>query len=336
MGDADAEGISPARADFGVVVEDRGHTPTFSLPADWSCEQHSLADLNVTVVAPVPGTAAAHAAYGLPLMTFHDVGLNAATCFASFFAYAHRGGACPVLYNATGHYHVTAPGHGLGAPDLPPESSYLTFEELAQRVRKVVEHFKLKRVIGLGVGAGASVLVHAALELKREFAGLILVSPLFEASGYIERGLALINMPYLRGLGVGPRDKDRFLARWLAPETIETNHDLVAALDENLDRVNVKNVVMFMHAESWRSGLRQRLSSLQSKVLLFTGRESPLRFHTADCYSIIDPSRVSWIDITGGGSLVLEEFPDRVATGISLFLQGFGMYEPGVPQTARV
>jgi protein NDRG1 len=297
--------------------------------------QHSVGYLTVTLVAPVPESSASRSAYGLPLLTFHDVGLTAATCFASFFSYAHRGGSCPELYHATGHYHVTAPGHILGAPDLAAGNAHTSFEALAEQVIAVVEHFRLKRVIGFGVGAGASVLVHAALALERRIAGLILVSPLFQASGYVERAFATFNMPYLRGLGVTRRDKDHFLARWLAPETLETNHDLVAVLDDNLDRVNIRNIVLYMQAEAWRSDLKRRLPSLQSKVLIFTGRESPLRYHTADSYASINPSRASWIDVTGGGSLLLEEFPDHASTGISLFLQGFGVYAPDGPRLQK-
>jgi pimeloyl-ACP methyl ester carboxylesterase len=314
--------------DFDLVVEDRGSVPLFALPDGWASSDHTVGDVSVTVVAPIPDSPAAKRSHGIPVVTFHDIGLSASTCFAAFFSYAHAGKACPEIYAASAHYHITAPGHAPDAPALPASTPFKSFQDLARCVNEVLVHFDVRRAIGLGVGAGASVLTHAALEKPRVFAGLILVSPLFYASSYAERAYAGVDNVTVRGLGLGGHVKERFLGRWLGQETLDSNHDLVAVLNDNLDRLNAGNVSRFMQAEAWRDDLAGRLGVVKAKVLLITGRQSTLRADTDSCFSLFPPAQTSWIDVQEGGALVLEEHPERATEGIRLFMQSFGAYEP--------
>lgn len=313
---------------FDIVVEDSGTSPVFALPAQWTCEEKQVGDLSVTVVQPLQGSEAASHANGIPIVTFHDVGLSASTCFASFFAYAHAAGGCPELYAASAHYHMTAPGCASDAPTLPASHPYQSFADLGGLANSALKELGVTRAIGLGVGAGSSVVAEAARAAPRLWAGLVLVSPLLSASGYLERGLAAADGAYVRGLGLGGRVKDRFLRRWLSPEAVESQNELVAVLDASVDRLNASNVARYMQAEAWRDGLSGHLREIKSKVMLVTGRESQLREDTANGFSELDPTRTSWVDVPGAGGLVHEEVPDRVGTALSLFLQGFGTYDP--------
>jgi pimeloyl-ACP methyl ester carboxylesterase len=312
---------------FDLLVEDSGTCPVFALPAQWSAEERQVGYLSVTILQPQEGSEAASHANGIPLVTFHDIGLSASTCFASFFAYAHAGGGCPEVYAASAHYHITAPGCVPDAPTLPASFPYQSFADLGTMVNAALGELDVRRAIGLGAGAGSSVIAHAARAEPRLWAGLVLVSPLFNASGYLERGLAVADGAYMRGLGLGGRVKERFLRRWLSPQAIDERDELVSVLDASVDRLNASNVARFMQAEAWRDGLVEHLREIKAKVMLVTGRESTLRQDTADYFSQLDPSRTSWLDVPESGGLVHEEMPERIGTGLSLFLQGFGTYD---------
>jgi pimeloyl-ACP methyl ester carboxylesterase len=311
---------------FDLIVEKSGSSPLFLLPPQWTSEERAVGDLTVTVVAPESGSAAAAKARGIPLVSFHDLGLSASTCFAAFFTYAHAGGACPEVYAASAHYHVTAPGCAPDAPSLPAERPFQSLVDLGAAVNEALAEFGVRRAIGFGVGAGSSVMAEAARAAPTKWAGLVLVSPLFHASGFVERGLAAADGAYVRGLGLGGRVKDRFLRRWLSPAVLEGESELVAVLDASVDRLNAGNVARYMQAEAWREGLAGHLGEIDAKVLLVTGRESALRQDTADCFSQLNPAQTSWLDVPDVGGLVHEEAPDRVARALSLFLQGFGAY----------
>lgn len=313
--------------DFDLVVEGSGTSPVFALPAGWCSAERTVGSLTVTVVEPVAGSEAAKTSNGIPIVTFHDVGLSASTCFASFFTFAHAAGGCPELYGASAHYHVTAPGCAPDAPSLPASFPFKSFGELGADVNAALGELGVRRAIGLGAGAGASVLAESARGAPRLWAGLVLVSPLVSASGYFERGVAVADGAYVRGLGLGGRVKERFLRRWLSQETIDGRREVVSVLDASVDRLNAGNVVRYMEAEAWRDGLVGHLREIKAKVMLVTGRESMAREESADNFCELDPERTTWVDVPGAGGLVHEEVPERVAKGLSLFLQGFGVYE---------
>lgn len=319
--------VDEVTSDFNLVVEDSGTSPVFALPAQWYSEEKTIGDLTVTVVQPQKGSEAAKHANGIPIVTFHDVGLSASTCFASFFTYSHAAGGCPDLYAACAHYHMTAPGCAPDAPSLPATFPFKSFVDLGADVNAALKELGATRAIGLGAGAGASVVAEAARAAPRLWAGLVLVSPLLSASSYYERGLAAADGMYVRGLGLGGRVKERFLARWLSPATIDSRCDVVTILDASVDRLNAGNVLRYMAAEAWRDGLVEHLRAIKAKVMLVTGRESLLREDSAENFSVLDPTRTTWVDVPGAGGLVHEEVPERVAQGLSLFLQGFGVYQ---------
>ena len=307
---------------FEVVVEQQGNALAFEVPEGFRYEQHSVGELEVQVVTPSSSeTSAARA----PIVTFHDVGMNAALCFSAFFSYCRTSGACRELDTATAHYHITAPGHYPDAPPLPNAKYSVT--QLATGVLEVVERFHLQRSIGFGFGIGCTILTQAALNDTNAFAGLVMISPIFYSASLWERTFTGADVIYTQGLGLGRRAKDRFLDRWLSVNARDFNHDLVQHIEDELDRLTASNMANFLSAEANRPDLSGKLKELKMRVLLVTGRDSPLRFHVDDAFSNFNPSKVTWLDVMDQGSFVLEETPDRVAKALALYLQGFGTYE---------
>lgn len=309
---------------FEVVVEQQGHAASFEVPPDWRYDVQTVRNVTVQVMTPPhsdskPGRT--------PIITFHDVGMNAPMCFSTFFNYCRTSGACPELDTAYAHFHLTTPGH---LPDAPNVNDDTTFDivELSKCVEDVIDRFHLRRVIGFGFGIGATILAQAALAQPKRFAGLVMVSPLLFGASFVERTFTSVDAMYTKGLGLGRRMKDRFLDRWLSANSRDFNHDLTHTIEAELDRLNASNMARFITAEVSRPDLSTQLRELKAKILLITGRDSPLRFHTDDCFASFNPEQVTWLDIMDMGSHVMEEEPARVAKALSLYLRGFGEYTP--------
>lgn len=311
---------------FDLFVDGGDNEPGFQAPPGWQSKEHTVAGLGVRVLSRLPDAVESRRrAFGIPIITFHDIGMNAATCFRPFFTFCRMSGSCPELDAAYAHFHITAPGHTHDAPTLPSSTS-VAIPDLVKGVEKVIERFGVTRAIGFGVGIGATILLRAAVALPSTFAGLVLVSPVLFPAGYIERASVAMEAVYARGLGLGRRAKDRFLIRWLSQETCDTNHDLTQIMEDGLDRLNTSNLVRFMSSEAWREDASHIVANVKSKVLLISGKQSPLHHHSAECFASFKPEMTSWLDIDGAGSLLLEENPERVARALSLYLQGFGEY----------
>jgi protein NDRG1 len=114
--------------------------------------------------------------------------------------------SCPeassMLYHNFCIYHVDAPGHEVGAPEIPPDQRLLSVDDLADQVAEVLDFFGLEEVLGLGVTGGAYILTNFALKYRERALGLILVSPLCQAPSWTEwiYNKAMINFLYFCGM----------------------------------------------------------------------------------------------------------------------------------------
>lgn len=310
-----------SEAPFGVSVESEGASSSLHIPPGWTSFSVRLDAAQVDIYEhPTP----TNKSLGPPIITVHDAGMNAASCFGSFFAFCRTPEAgCPELDAAAAHYHITAPGHEPDAPTLRPDEP-LSVDTLVRNVLTVVDRYNLSRVTGFGVGIGAAVLVRAALQRNTKFAGLIMISPLLEPAGVVEKMSVGADGMLSRGFGFGlsRRTKDRFLWRWLKDETREENPTLVQSIEDGLDRLNASNLTRLLTADCWRDDITAELKSIKAKVLVITGKESALRHHAAERFHEFDPEHSSWLDVHDSGSLVHNEYPEQMAQSLSLFLQG--------------
>ena len=69
-------------------------------------------------------------------------------------------------------YHVDAPGQEAGAADMPADYVYPDFDQLAGIVGVVLDHFAIRRCIGLGAGAGGDLLLRYAARNVARFVTL--------------------------------------------------------------------------------------------------------------------------------------------------------------------
>uniref|UniRef100_A0A8C9WAF2 NDRG family member 4 n=1 Tax=Scleropages formosus TaxID=113540 RepID=A0A8C9WAF2_SCLFO len=106
------------------------------------------------------------------ILTYHDVGLNYQLCFSTLFN-------CHEMQEITKHFavcHVDAPGQQTGATQLPPGYQYPTMKQLAGMLGQCK-----RRIVGMGVGAGAYISANFALLFPDLVEGLVLVN--IDASG---------------------------------------------------------------------------------------------------------------------------------------------------------
>ena len=126
-----------------------------------------------------------HGTEGKPaIITFHDIGQNHVSAFQSFLNCSEM---APILEYFT-IYHIDAPGQQQEAVQFPATFVYPSIDDLSEMVSDVVAHFKLKSFVGLGIGAGASVLCRYGLKYPKLVDGLVLINCFSGKSGWVEWG----------------------------------------------------------------------------------------------------------------------------------------------------
>lgn len=317
----------PNPSDFDIVVESAARTEEiFAPPPGWASEVLSYEPLTVRAhTNPTVSTYTDAKTRPPPsILTVPDVGLGDST-FSAFFQFCRRDGACRELQLAPAHYHACLPGHEQNAPNLA-SSSDVSMGAIVGALSQMLAQQDVSRVIGVGIGLGATALLRAASAAPERFAGLVLISPVFEATALSERVSHGAETALARQLGFGlsRRTKDRFLYRWLSDSMIEANASSSTALEEELDHRNPNNVLRILAEDTWREDASSLIKDIRSRVLVVTGKESSLKYHSDNHFAEFDPANSSRLDIVDAGSLIHDEAPDKLAQSLSLFLRGTG------------
>jgi len=235
--------------------------------------------------------------------------------------------------------HVDAPGHeddaGLLASDALRREP-LSMESLAQQLGVVCAQLELPRFIGLGMGAGANVLLRYASDHPRNLAGLILMNPTLKGptrceSLYLAYASLLVRLQH-RADAISILARIHFSGRALAckslPRAYTRSHKVPASVD---------NKLWFLRAWRERDALGPaRLKALRDvPMLCFSAYESagmmlvPNTYPEEDCDSLIEEliceglhTRVSHIRVRGCGNQLAEERAEECLVPMRLFAAG--------------
>jgi len=262
-----------------------------------------------------------------PLLTYHDIGLNHRTCFSIFF---HHPDMFQILKHFT-IYHIDSPGHQDGSP--PPregEAAPTTIPHLGQLVSAVCDHFSIKHAIGMGVGAGATVLLHAAVQQPEHFRALILFGGSGSAPSWTEWGWWKKTLTTMGMFGLTNALREEFLSRYFPSELMEegSNSDLVQSIRLELDKMNAAHLARYMDAYSKRESVLGKLEKSRLNLLLFTVKNSA--WDENDCVDIAAvfkekrDSNVNLIPMEHVGHLMCEQVPQKLVKPIEFFLNGLG------------
>ncbi|XP_043814823.1 protein NDL1 isoform X2 [Manihot esculenta] len=229
-------------------------------------------------------------------------------------------------------YHIDAPGHELGADVISSDVPLLSVDDLADQVAEVLDFFRLKEVLCLGVTAGAYILTLFAMKYKERVLGLILVSPICKAPSWTEwlYNKVLLNLLYLYGMcGVL---KECLIQRYFSKEIrcgmYGAESDIIQGCRRLLNERQSLNVMRFLQAINERHDLTDGLKELQCKTLIFVGESSQFRDESVYMSAKMSKKSCALVEVRACGSLVTEEHPYAMIIPMEFFLMGFGYHRP--------
>ncbi|XP_057956941.1 protein NDL1-like [Malania oleifera] len=262
------------------------------------------------------------------LVTYPDLALSYMSCFQGLFFFPE---ASALLLHNFCIYHISHPGHELGAAAIRP-SSVLSVDDLADQIAEVLDFFGLDAVMCMGVTAGAYILTLFAMKYKQRILGLILVSPLCKAPSWAEwlYNKVVSNLLYFHGMcGIV---KELLLMRYFSKEVRGnaqvTESEIVQACRRLLDERRSSNVLQFVEAINGRPDITEGLKKLQCRSLLFVGENSPFHSEALCMASKLNRRHCALVEVQACGSLVTEEQPHAMLIPLEYFLMGYGFSRP--------
>ncbi|KAI6182290.1 Misexpression suppressor of KSR 2 [Aphelenchoides bicaudatus] len=132
------------------------------------------------------------------IVTFHDLGMDGDNNFQNFFQF----GTIQEIGKQFCIYNINAPGQHIDADPLGENYSFPSMDGLAQIVDTVVNHYDLKKFIGMGVGAGSNVLLRYALKHQNILTALILINADCGVASWLEWGYEKTNLYLLNSKGM--------------------------------------------------------------------------------------------------------------------------------------
>ncbi|KAJ9547906.1 hypothetical protein OSB04_020449 [Centaurea solstitialis] len=269
-----------------------------------------------------------------PLITYPDVALNHMSCFQGLFF-------CPEASSLLLHnfciYHITPPGHELGAPSICADDPTPSVDDLCDQILEVLNHFRLGAVMCLGAMAGAYVLTLFAIRYRDRVTGLILVSPLCKAPSWTEWFYNKLMSNLLYYYGMCSLLKECLLQRYFSKEvrgSLEIpESDIVQACRKLLDERQSGNVLRFLQAIDRRPDITEGLKRLKCRTLIFVGDSSPFHSDALHMTAKLDRRYSALVEVQGCGSMVTEEQPDAMLVSMEYFLTGYGLYKSGSPRS---
>eukprot|EP00091_Calanus_sinicus_P018740 TRINITY_DN4388_c0_g1_i3.p1 TRINITY_DN4388_c0_g1~~TRINITY_DN4388_c0_g1_i3.p1 ORF type:complete len:311 (-),score=97.47 TRINITY_DN4388_c0_g1_i3:236-1168(-) len=188
--------------------------------------------------------------------------------------------------------HVSLPGQVNGAEDLPRDFIFPSMEAIGLNLITVMDHLRIKQVVGLGDGAGANIILRFAMNHPSRVHGVLAIN----TEGVISSGY-----------------KEMFMDI-LSPRTVRPEEEL-----------NTKNVSKYCEAYKKRSEILSKLKRrMKVDVLLLAGVSSTSVGDTEAMHKEITPGLCSIIKLEEVDDPLVEA-PEKVAEALILFCQGQGL-----------
>ncbi|CAK9180001.1 unnamed protein product [Ilex paraguariensis] len=263
------------------------------------------------------------------LITYPDLALNHLSCFQGLFFVPE---AFSLLLHNFCIYHISPPGHELGAAVMSPDEPVLSVDELADQVAGVLDYFGLGAVMCMGVTAGAYILTLFAIKYSQRVLGLIVVSPLCKAPSWTEwlYNKVLSNLLYFYGMSGLVKDLllMRFFSKDVRGGAQVPESDTVQTCRRLLGERQSPNVLRFLEAINGRSDITDGLKKLRCCSLIFVGDNSAFHSEALHMTSKLDRRYSALVEVQACGSVVTEEQPDAMLIPMEYFLTRYGFYRP--------
>jgi len=262
------------------------------------------------------------------VITYHDVGLNYRSCFQGFFNFCGEDS----IWSRLCVYHVNAPCQEEEAPQLSARDIFPSCEQLSEQLEDVCQTFGIKHFFGLGVGTGGRIFLQYAAKHPVAVRGLIIVGSTGRSGGWFAWARGLLDS-YLISYGGNAGGfrwevvREKLMARYFSQKTMEFNFDLVQYHRSLLDSMCPQNVVRFLQSEVSQGDLSTLLKSVQCKVFLILGRDSPLYAESLHMFSCLPAGYGhALLELFDCGILATEEQPEALVKPMTLFFNGYGIF----------
>ncbi|KAJ9538621.1 hypothetical protein OSB04_031354 [Centaurea solstitialis] len=284
-----------------------------------------------------------------PLITYPDLALNHMLCFQGLFF-------CPEAASLLLHnfcvYHISPPGHELGAAAICSDDPIPSVDDLCDQILEVLNYFRAYILTLFAVRLPVNFLDYFR-HIKRRFTamfdrklhffisqmkyrdrvtGLILVSPLCKAPSWTEWFYNKLMSNLLYYYGMCGLLKECLLQRFFSkdvrgnPEIPES--DIVQACRKLLDERQSINVWRYLQAIDKRHDITDGLKKLKCRTLIFVGDSSPFHSEALHMTGKLDRRYSALVEVQVCGSMVAEEQPHAMLIPMEYFLMGYGLYRP--------
>uniref|UniRef100_A0A804P304 Uncharacterized LOC100383387 n=1 Tax=Zea mays TaxID=4577 RepID=A0A804P304_MAIZE len=260
------------------------------------------------------------------LVTYPDIALNYMSCFQGLLF-------CPEAASLLLHnfciYHISPPGHELGAAPISPNAPIPSVDDLADQVADVLDFFGLGSVMCFGVTAGAYILTLFAAKYRERVLGLILVSPLCKGPTWTEWLYSNIQSAVLLWhVWVSEGVPTSAVLQQVRGFSELPESDIVQACKSLLEQRQSMNVWRFVQTMNERYDLSEHIKRLQCRTLIFVGDNSQFHTEAVHLTSKLDRRYCALVEVQACGSLVTEEQPHAMLIPMEYFLMGYGLYRP--------
>lgn len=256
-------------------------------------------------------------------LTVHDIGSNHST-FQDFVEHPCMSEIKP----RSVFIHVDVPGQEDHADELPADYQFPTIQMLGEDLVCVLDHLKVKLVVGFGEGAGANILVRFALAHPSRVLGLILIHCVSSGVGVMEYFKDKFMNWKLSNVGMNPSAEQYLVLHKFGAqlETVENKETLIQDYTEKLkNKINAKNlrryVEAYMNRKDITSAIETNLKSMD--VLLISGGRAAHLQAVQTLYGRMDKQKTSFLKLDSVGD-VFAQGPEKLAQSLLLFVKGLG------------
>jgi len=284
---------------------------------DFTLQVEQVADFRVTIQGK--------RGYGAKLgaiLTIHDIGMNCES-YMNFFNKKYN----EQLLEKFVVYHIEVPGQHVDAERLPNDYEFLPLSKMADRMIAVLERYSLRDVIGLGVGAGAVLLIQLAMAAPQKFLGITVIDPASKSLGFKEWGEQKLAAWQLEKRGF-TSNVEKFLV-WHLFGTKGKKKISLELLDQVLADVtnhqNAYNLAQYVKSYQERTDFMVKVGNkLKCHVLIITSVHSPYKEEAYRMHSKLNKERSSIIESNNSINAFFED-PDKCGEGMLLLMQGVGL-----------
>jgi len=253
------------------------------------------------------------------LITFHDIGLNH-NSFKEFFHHEDN----LQLWDKFKIYHIDAPGQQQGAEKFSSQYQFPSLPNMAKMLVTVLEHYKLtKDVVCFGVGAGANVLIHLAMEKPHWITGLVLVDPAARSAGFREWGEEKLASWQLETKGFTSSTEKFLIWHHFGNKAKKVNMEKVDQyIREVANNQNAHNMAQFVRSYMNRQDMFADVSKkLTCHVLIITSDMSPYKEEANRLFSALPKEKANIMEASNTVNVFFED-PSRCGEGMLLLMQG--------------